>query len=80
LHLPKVTKVLCIGWRGAEEHFLDLLKSMGRVPVMTVAGTPAEAAETLKNISPFIKVSKTWERAGFRDTLRVRGLDELLST
>jgi hypothetical protein len=43
--LPLVDKILSIGWRGTEEHFLQLLRThlMQGVKLYTVAGTPMEA-------------------------------------
>jgi hypothetical protein len=43
--LPLVDKILSIGWRGTEEHFLQLLRTHLRqgVKLYTVAGTTMEA-------------------------------------
>jgi hypothetical protein len=52
-HLPEVTHVLTIGWRGNEAHFLNLLKSgfKGRsVLLQTVAGGKPDAEEVFARI------------------------------
>jgi hypothetical protein len=47
----KVTKIITIGWRGAEQHFLKLmaqrLQGSSRVDIVTAAATESEAQETL---------------------------------
>ena len=50
--IPKVTKLLVIGWRATEQHFLDLLsKGITRaVQVMAVCGTSDEAGKTLHQL------------------------------
>jgi len=52
-HLPKVTKILVIGWRGAEKHFLALLKEhlpKGGVPMQVVAGGSGAANATIDQL------------------------------
>lgn len=52
--LPKVTKILVIGWRGMEAHFRTLLEHLsGNVQVMVVS--PTEADQTIANLQ---KVSR----------------------
>ena len=45
--LPDVTKILIIGWRGTEEHFLTLLREHLKNPptMMTVASGVDEASQ-----------------------------------
>jgi hypothetical protein len=45
--LKNVTKVLVIGWRATEKHFLDLLKSnlKGKINVQAVAGQKPDAEQ-----------------------------------
>ena len=48
-HLGKVTKILIVGWRATERHFLDLLNGsgIGKIPVQVVAANKPEAEEVL---------------------------------
>ena len=50
--LPKVTKLLVIGWRATEDHFLELLKEKlpRRLRVMVVAGSQTSAEEPIKRL------------------------------
>ena len=43
--LPKVTKILVVGWKGAEDHFLTLLRKnlSPDVPILIVNGSVGEA-------------------------------------
>jgi hypothetical protein len=51
-HLPKVTKILVVGWRGAEKHFLALLKEHlpSGIPIQVVAGTKQAADSTIAQL------------------------------
>lgn len=51
--LPHVTRVLVVGWRATEEHFLQLLRTNLRpgVQLHVVAGNLKEADEALANIA-----------------------------
>lgn len=51
--LPQITKLLVIGWRGNEKHFLDKLAQMVRQPirVLIVSGSAEDATETANNLS-----------------------------
>jgi hypothetical protein len=46
--LPKVEKILVMGWRGAETHFLKLLSAglRGPVKVLSACGEPDESTVT----------------------------------
>jgi hypothetical protein len=48
-HLRKVTKILIVGWRATEKHFLDLMNSSGiaKIEVQVVAANKPEAEEVL---------------------------------
>ena len=50
--LPGVTMILTVGWRGAEDHFLGLLKSRlsESVKIMAVAGSIEGARKTGERI------------------------------
>jgi hypothetical protein len=51
--LSNVTKLLVIGWRANDKHFLDLMKK-GRqnIDVFVVAGKPEYANEVIRNLEP----------------------------
>ena len=54
--LPRVTKMITIGWRATEQHFLDMLKKRlsglpGDVDLMTVSGTLGGARDTVNNLA-----------------------------
>ena len=73
---PKVTKIITIGWKGAERHFLKLLAqglvgSQLGVDVVTVAGTAGDAEATLRQILNFRFASGPWAALlGFLTALR----------
>jgi len=50
--IPSVTKILTIGWRGAEQHFLKMLSEnlKTEVSVMVVCGTEEAGAETSERL------------------------------
>ena len=51
--IPKVTKILIVGWRATEQHFLELLsKGITRaVHVMAVCGSSEEGRKTLYQLT-----------------------------
>jgi hypothetical protein len=52
--LPRVNKILTIGWRATEEHFLALLQLKlvaGQQDLMVVSGDNRGAAETFENLT-----------------------------
>jgi len=54
--LPSVTKIIAIGWRASEQHFLSLLKNRltglkDDVDLMVVSGDAKGMAETVNNLS-----------------------------
>jgi hypothetical protein len=78
--IPKVTKVLTIGWRGGEQHFLTLLRPMQTVSVVTVAGTPPEAESTLDKIRKLsIPVAALGCFAGFSASVAERRFEWFLA-
>jgi SIR2-like protein len=80
--IPKVTTMLTIGWRGAEQHFLGLLREsgLGRVNGICVAGGPGQAEETVANLSRFaIKGSITPYNEGFTTFVAKREIERLLN-
>jgi hypothetical protein len=53
--LPKVTKIITIGWRATEQHFLKMLKGpltglQGNVALMVVSGGVQDVKETTANL------------------------------
>jgi hypothetical protein len=48
--LPQVTTVLTIGWRGAERHFLQLLRQHITQPLEVICVTKGAAEETIQNM------------------------------
>ena len=61
--IPQVTHLLVIGWRGNEQHFVDLLRALPRGPLtlksLVVSGSAAGAktvatALDLANVPPHI--------------------------
>ena len=52
--IPEVSKLLVIGWRGAERHFLDLLSLLSggkKIPGLVVAGDRGRASEVMVGLS-----------------------------
>ena len=55
--IPRVTKVVTVGWRATEEHFLNMLRkpltglATKNIDLLIVSGSQDGAQETLKNLS-----------------------------
>jgi hypothetical protein len=52
--IPAVSKLLVIGWRGAEKHFVELLSNLDRnrkIPGLVVAGDRGRASEVIVGLS-----------------------------
>lgn len=78
--IPRVSKILTIGWRGTERHFLKLLKGVGPIFLVTVAGTEAEAVEVRERIQAIgIGLRDAVAFGGFTDTIVGRRLDGFLA-
>ena len=79
--IPRVSKILTIGWRASEKNFLYLLQRLPAVKIITVAGSVPEAEESLNKIRLLgMPVLDTECFANFSDTIAERRLDPLLST
>ena len=79
--IPRVSKILTIGWRASEQNFLYLLQRLPAVKIITVAGSVPEAEESLNKIRLLgMPVLDTECFANFSDTIAERRLDPLLST
>jgi hypothetical protein len=82
--IPKVTKIITIGWRGAERHFLTLLAqglvgSKFGVDIVTVAGSVDEARATRDQIRGVsIPVSDRGTFASFSNCVADLQFDEIL--
>jgi hypothetical protein len=53
--IPKVTKIIAVGWRAMEQNFLDMLHNrltglQNDVDLMVVSGSDADANATVKNL------------------------------
>jgi hypothetical protein len=82
--LPAVDKLLFVGWRATEEHFLTLLKDhlKGSLSVQVVAGSEAEARLIMLRLHGGLlsELDIHWHYApsGFTDFVVNRRVDELL--
>jgi hypothetical protein len=78
--IPSVTKVLTIGWRASELHFLKMLHSLKKIDLVAVAGTVHEAQEALDKIRGLgMTVGKHEVFPGFSPSVSERRFDGLLS-
>ncbi len=80
--IPKVTKILTVGWRGTEQHFLKLLGQHVILPlnrVIIVAGDLAEAHKVEINLKQ-TGLGGIYFKAGggFTDALKRREIDSFL--
>ena len=80
--LPQVTRLLTIGWRGAERHFLDVLN--GRLTNLQLGWAVAEsteaATETVQNLATAGLSNVVAVGGGFGGFIEGTGLDTFLST
>jgi hypothetical protein len=82
--LPRITKLLMIGWRATENHFLDLLREgiHPQLRVMSVSGSvdgAKESVENLKKAKLYIDVPIE-SSGGFTGFIVNREGDEFLSS
>jgi hypothetical protein len=83
--LPHVDKLLLIGWRATEDHFLNLLSTYLKGPLVAqvVAGSEAGARDIARSLQdgPFSKLTVRWEHApsGFTDFIINRRAGGILS-
>ncbi len=81
--MSEATRVIIIGWKGAEDHFQRLLREKlpQAVPIKVVSGRPESAAETIKVLTDVgINASFTWFDGGFTNFILKRGIDEFLGS
>jgi hypothetical protein len=82
--LPRVSKLLAIGWRATETHFLGLLGNRltglrGGVPLHIVAGSKAEAEETQARIHRALlnnEPNSSLDPGGFTDFILSRRAEQ----
>lgn len=85
LALPHVDKLLLIGWRATEDHFLNLLSAHLQSPLVAqvVAGSEGEATNIARSLQdgPLSKLTVHWEHApaGFTDFIVNRRADAILT-
>jgi hypothetical protein len=82
--LPHVTKILVIGWRATEAHFLDLLKRNLKpgVYLCIVAGSRKEAEDVKVRIHRALlnnQPSSSPEPTGFTEFMRTRRAEQILA-
>jgi hypothetical protein len=69
--LPEVKKILIVGWRGMEAHFVKILKehlkSSGAVPTMVVSGSKESAIEIGQRLRSEILIDIAPAESGFSD-------------
>ena len=80
--LPEVKKILIIGWRGTEAHFVKLLKEHIKVavPVMVVAGRTDWARETCATLSREVPIDSIAAQGGFTDFILRREGESFLKS
>ena len=81
--IPAVSKILVIGWRGAEQHFLQLLSGLNgkrKIPGLVVAGDRGQASEVIVRLSRASDLI-TWSASegGFSDFVTSGEADRFLS-
>jgi hypothetical protein len=80
--VPKVTTMLTVGWRGAEEHFLRFLQKYGIKPVdgICVGSGTGSPEQTIGNLSRY-GFGSSFEsyNGGFTGFLGDRKLERLLN-
>ena len=80
--LPRVTKLLLVGWRATETRFLELLRKTlppGEVSVLVVAGNPGQASEPIERLETAGIRGRFFEGVGgFTELVVEREADEFL--
>jgi hypothetical protein len=81
--IPLVSKILVIGWRGAEKHFLTLLSALDgsrRIPGLVVAGDRGRASEVIVGLARASdRVTWSASEGGFSDFVTSGEADSFLS-
>jgi hypothetical protein len=79
--IRKVRTIVTIGWRGAESHFLNLLRdnALQNLDVVCVAKDNDDANQTVKNLQSCLQLSRFQAYGGgFTNFVRDRGIDRIL--
>jgi hypothetical protein len=79
--LPEVTRILMIGWRATEEHFLELLRQNLKYPprMMIVVGKEEEANQIGSDLMRSgIGAGFAVVPGGFTEAIRTRSIDSFL--
>jgi hypothetical protein len=79
--LPRTDRMLVVGWRATENHFLQMLRAglKGKFQVHIACGSGKEAAETGKRLTVAgIAGGYTFSEYGFTDLITRRELDSFL--
>jgi hypothetical protein len=83
--VPQIDKILLIGWRATEDHFLTLLRNNLKGPLVAqvVAASEIEARTIARSLEtgPFSKLKIHWEYApaGFTDFIVNQRAETFLS-
>ncbi len=80
-HLPRITQIIMVGWRGTEQHFLASLKDLlpEEVPVCVVAGKREGAEEVIGRLQGAgIRIAGRAFDGGFTDFIEAREAEEFL--
>lgn len=80
--LPKIDRLLLIGWRASEPHFLELLRTQlqGKPRIYIVAGTAQGAASVQANLEGAnVPYDATIFNSGFTDFVVTRAVDKFLA-
>jgi hypothetical protein len=81
--IPAVPKILVIGWRGAEKHFLELLSKLDgktKIPGLVVAGDRGRASEVIVGLSRASdRITWSASEGGFSDFVTSGEADRFLS-
>jgi hypothetical protein len=78
--IPKVTRVLTIGWRGREQHFLNMLKDLRAISLASIGGDLQGSEEPLNHMKTSgIQVLDFLPFAGFSDTIGESAIDKFLA-
>ena len=79
--IPKVTKLLTIGWRGEEQHFLGMLRKLKTGVAITAVAESVQAAEQtiglIRNVRQGAGYAKGW--AEFSSVVRDGSLEDFLA-
>jgi hypothetical protein len=82
--IPQVDRILVVGWRGAEMHFLEKLRHLKGMatPVLLVGHTENGCEETTANLTSIGLSSNSigWSATGFSAFMQTTGLETFLDS